>query len=322
MVVARTSDLIFPQPVFVPKIWGGRKLATEFGYDIPAGPVGECWAISAHPHGDCSVDGGAYDGRRLSELWAEEPRLFGGASGDRFPLLVKILDANEYLSVQVHPDDAYAAEHEEGSLGKSECWYVLEADDDARIMIGQRAGSRGEFASMVEERRWDELLNEIPIKPGDFFEIAPGTVHAVKGALILEVQQSSDVTYRVYDFDRLQADGSPRELHLAQALEVIDYDAEPIATGAITAPEVGGVTHLMDCPYFGVDRVRVSAGSPVALALGKPFACVSVCAGAGAVSVSGDEPRGLRKGEHFIAPAGCTELSFSGEMLLIVSYPA
>lgn len=320
--MAHTSDLIFPHPVFVSKIWGGRRLETEFGYDLPAGPVGECWAISAHPHGDCVIDGGAYDGRRLSELWNEEPQLFGGASGDRFPLLIKILDVADYLSVQVHPDDAYAAEHEGGSLGKSECWYVLEADDDARIMIGQRAKGRAEFASMAGERRWDELLNEIPVDAGDFFNISPGTVHAVKGALILEVQQSSDVTYRVYDFDRLQGDGTSRELHLAQALDVIDYDAEPIATGAIAVPEIDGVTHLTDCRYFGVDRVRVAAGSSAVLALGKPFACVSVCAGAGTVSVSGDEPRGLRKGEHFIAPAACTELSFSGEMLLIVSYPA
>lgn len=320
--MARTSDLIFPQPVFVPKIWGGRRLDTEFGYDLPAGPVGECWAISAHPHGDCVIDGGAYDGRRLSELWAEEPQLFGGTSGDRFPLLIKILDVDDYLSVQVHPDDAYAAEHEGGSLGKSECWYVLEADDDARIMIGQHAKDRDEFKGMVEERRWDELLNEITINAGDFFNIVPGTVHAVRGALILEVQQSSDVTYRVYDFERLQDDGTSRELHLAQALDVIDFKAETITTGAITVPEIDGVTHLMDCRYFGVDRMRVTAGFSVALALDKPFVCVSVCDGAGMVSVSGDAPRELRKGNHFIAPAGCTELSFTGETMLIVSYPA
>jgi len=143
-----------------------RKLETEFGYEIPDGLVGECWSISAHPNGDCVIEGGAWNGRYLSDLWTNEPQLFGGAKDDRFPLLIKILDAHDYLSVQVHPDDAYASEHENGSLGKSECWYILEADPDARIMIGQKAHDRDELAAMVREHRWSELLNEIPIHGG------------------------------------------------------------------------------------------------------------------------------------------------------------
>ncbi|RVU97665.1 class I mannose-6-phosphate isomerase [Coriobacteriales bacterium OH1046] len=315
------SDLIFPKPVFVPKIWGGRKLETEFGYDIPDGTVGECWAISAHPNGDCAVEGGLFDGRCLSDLWDNEPELFGGARGDRFPLLIKILDACDYLSVQVHPDDAYAAEHEDGSLGKSECWYILEADPDARIMIGQRAKDRAEFAEMVEQRRWDELLNEIPIRAGDFFDITPGTVHAVKGALILEVQQSSDVTYRVYDFDRRQHDGSLRELHLAQSLDVIDFSAPLLTSGEVTVPEVGGITPLMSCRYFDVERVRVHEGKPVALAQDKPFMCVSVIDGKGGSVSAGEGPaHALSKGSHFVAPATSGDLTFSGALELVVSW--
>ena len=144
------DDLIFTNPLFHEKIWGGRRLETEFGYKIPDGSIGECWAISAHPAGDCTVAGGAYDGRYLSDLWESERGLFAGASGDRFPLLIKILDARENLSVQVHPDDAYAAAHENGSLGKRECWYVLSAEPGTKIVVGQRAHDRAEFARMVE----------------------------------------------------------------------------------------------------------------------------------------------------------------------------
>lgn len=318
----KDSGLIFPRPVFVPKIWGGRKLETEFGYEIPDGPVGECWAISAHPNGDCVIDEGPGAGRTLSALWDEEPELFGGAGGDRFPLLIKILDSHDWLSVQVHPDDAYAAEHENGSLGKSECWYVLEADPDARVMIGQRAHDREEFSRMVAERRWDELLNEVPVKAGDFFAITPGTVHAFKGALVLETQQSSDLTYRVYDFDRRQPDGSLRELHMAKALDVIDFGAPLVSSGTVTAPEKDGVTPLMSCPYFGVERVRVKAGAPRTLEQDRPFLCASVVAGAGGSVRAGERPaHALAKGTHFVAPAGAGPLAFEGDMELIVSWP-
>ena len=327
-----TNELLFFSPFFLSKIWGGRKLQTEFGYEIPEGKIGECWAISAHPNGPSPVCGGTYDGRGLAGLWAEEPQLFGHIAGDRFPLLIKILDTSEYLSVQVHPDDAYAAEHENGSLGKSECWYILDADEDARIMIGQKAHDRAEFAKMVEAGCWDELLNEIPIHKGDFFSITPGTVHAVKGALILEVQQSSDVTYRVYDFDRPQADGSLRELHMAQELDVIDYGAPLLADGAVTAPEQGGVTRLMDCRYFSVDRVRVAPDAPVSLEQSHPFMCFSVVEGeGGSVTVSptssaekraSPEPRRyeLRKGDHFLAPYACGRLDYEGDLELVASY--
>jgi mannose-6-phosphate isomerase class I len=195
----KPQELLFPKPVFHNKIWGGRYLHDEYGYDIPDGDVGECWAISAHPNGDCTIEGGRFDGKSLSWLWENEHELFGGAKGDRFPLLIKILDARQNLSVQVHPDDAYAAKHENGSLGKRECWYVLDCKPGATIVVGQRAKDREQFARMVEEGRWDDLLYSVPIKPGDFFMIEPGTIHAIQaGTVVLETQQSSDVTYRVY----------------------------------------------------------------------------------------------------------------------------
>lgn len=306
-------DLIRIEPVFHEKIWGGRKLETEFGYTIPDGPIGECWAISAHPAGDCHVKDGAYAGMLLSSLWTEHHELFGAAEGDRFPLLIKFLDAAKDLSIQVHPDDTYAAKHEGGSLGKCECWYVLHADPNATIVVGQRAKSPEEFGRLVEEGRWSELLNEVPVHAGDFFQIAPGTVHAIKGGtMVLETQQSSDITYRVYDYDRVQADGTKRELHLQKSLDVIDFGAKPITSGRVSAPTTKGITQLVCCPRYTVWHVR--ATGTATLSSPKTFYCASVIEGAG--RASGHE---LGKGDHFIVPAGHGTLYLEGDMQLIVS---
>ncbi|MDO4404326.1 MAG: class I mannose-6-phosphate isomerase [Atopobiaceae bacterium] len=314
------SELIRLKPVFHNNIWGGRRLA-QFGYDIPDGPVGECWGISAHPHGDCVIDGGPYDGLTLSQLWDEHHELFEGAEGDRFPLLIKVLDALDDLSIQVHPDDTYAAEHENGSLGKHECWYVLDCHEHAHIIVGQHAKSREEFAQMVEENRWHDLENFVPIKPGDFFDIKPGTMHAILGAtLILETQQSSDVTYRVYDYNRKQDDGSLRELHLQQAMDVIDYAAKAPESGEVTAPEVDGVTKLMSCKYFEVLRVRVTRDNPVTLPQPHPFMCLSVVAGGGGFITTPAGSWEVVKGSHLVAPYNSGDLLLQGEMTLICSY--
>ena len=277
------NDLIFLKPLFHNKIWGGRRLAEEYGYDIPEGPVGECWAISAHPSGDCEVASGSYAGKTLSELWSTHRELFGNAEGDRFPLLIKILDAKEDLSVQVHPDDEYAAEHENGSLGKSECWYILDAKENGDIVVGQNASSKEEFEELVKQGKWSQLLDYVPIKAGDFFRIDPGTVHAIRtGTLILETQQSSD--------------------------------------GKITAPEIDGKTELMSCKYFSVEKYKIHESKTIAQPW--PFMCVSVIEGEGTVcagSGKGCEHK-LYKGSHFIAPARSGSLHFSGNMTLITSH--
>lgn len=304
-------------PVFKEKIWGGRKLETEFGYEIPAGPVGECWAISAHPAGDDEIASGEYAGKTLSWLWDEHRELFGNCEGDRFPLLVKIIDAKDDLSIQVHPDNDYAAEHEDGSLGKKECWYVLSAEPGQTIVVGQRARSREEFAQMVKEGRWSELLNEIPIKAGDFFQIDPGTVHAIKGGtVILESQQSSDVTYRVYDYDRKQDDGTLRPLHMQQALDVIDFDRTPLTSGEVEL--AGPVTTLEQNECYTVDLVRVGEDGDAAelvVETPHPFTCISVIEGEGIVN-----GREVKKGTHLLALSACDTLELSGTMQVVLSY--
>lgn len=308
------SELIFLDPVLKNNIWGGHRLETDYGYKVPAGPVGECWGISAHPNGPCTVSEGTYKGVSLPELWDAHRELFGNMEGSEFPLLIKIIDAQDNLSIQVHPDNAYAAEHENGSLGKCECWYVLDAPEGGTIIVGQNAKNREEFEEMTSEGRWDDLVNEIPIHKGDFFQINPGTVHAIKGGtLILETQQSSDITYRMYDYDRVQADGTTRPLHLKQCADVINYAAQAPTSGEVTNSSVDGVTELESNQYYTVVRVDVD-GTKV---LEQPHAFMNVSVVEGEGTVNG---RPLPKGTHFIAPSGSGELTFEGKMTLICSW--
>ena len=307
-------ELLFMDPVFKEAIWGGTKLRDVFDYEIPSDTTGECWAISGHANGMSRVAGGRFDGKTLGELWNEEPEIFGNYPGSQVPLLIKIIDAKNDLSIQVHPDDAYAGEHENGSLGKTECWYVLDCEPGATIIVGQRAKNRAEAAQMIEEGRWDDMLNVLPINKGDFFQIDSGTVHAIKtGTLILETQQSSDVTYRLYDYDRPGTDGKLRPLHIEQSLDCIDFDAQAPTDGTVTAPEVDGVTELESNPCYTVDRVRVDGSKT--LDQRWPFMCLSVIDGEG--TICGDP---VHKGSHLLAPSTVSTIDLKGKMELIISH--
>ena len=165
------KQIIFLNPVFKQMIWGGNRLATDFGYDIPGDNTGECWGISAHTSGDDSIANDCYAGMTLSQLWDEHPELFGNIEGDRFPLLIKIIDAKDNLSIQVHPYDEYAAKNENGSLGKTECWYIIDCPDDAKLVVGHNAKTHEELSDMIHEGRWDEFIRYVPIKKGDFIQI-------------------------------------------------------------------------------------------------------------------------------------------------------
>lgn len=314
-----TRDLLVPTPLLHEKPWGGQMLRDLYGGGAHGEPVGECWGIAAHPHGDCPVEYGPFAPTTLGRLWNEHRELFGGVAGDRFPLLVKVIDAERDLSVQVHPGDAYAAAHEGGSLGKRECWYVLDADEGAHVVLGQRARTRGELAPLAAQGRWEGLLDEVPCHAGDFFMVDWGRVHALgAGTLVLEVQQSSDVTYRLYDYGRRQADGTLRELHLERALDVIDFGLAPVSSGKVTAPERDGVTRLASCPDFVVDRVRVDGARE--LPCDWPFLCASVVEGSGTAATSAAGVRhGVRAGTHLVVPSGCGALVLEGRMTLVLA---
>lgn len=318
------DDLIFFAPVKKQTIWGGDSLAALYGFDTPGAPIAEAWTVSAHPSGDCTVTGGTWDGMTLGSLWKEQPQLFACPWEAQFPLLIKFIDAAQSLSVQVHPDDAYAAAHEvtaDGSRcrGKSECWYVVSARPGASLVLGHNAATRQEAAQMIEENRWDELLRTVPVRAGDFFRIDPGTVHAIgAGIIILETQQSSDVTYRLYDYGRLQ-NGKPRPLHLRQSLDVMTVPARDAAEHpqpVAVSPQRGTatLTRLEKCSYFSVCKLVLDG----ALTLPGPasFAAVTILEGTGTVNGCP-----VKKGQSFVVPHPVRQVSCEGRFTAIISQP-
>lgn len=287
-------------------------MRSEFGYDIPSDKTGECWAVSAHPNGPGRVKDGEYKGKLLSELWDEHRELFGNIQGDRFPLLTKIIDANDKLSVQVHPDDGYAALNEDGSLGKMECWYVMEAEPGAKLIIGHNASTKEELCEMIHDGKWNELLREIPVKKGDFIQINPGTIHAInKGIMILETQQNSDITYRLYDYDRIK-NGAPRELHINKSLDVIKV---PHVDEQVDSCErEGWITKLYECKYYRIWKGTLK--NTERIVMNQPFMIGSLIEGS--ACINGKE---YKKGDHFIIPSGMGELEFNGNAVFIFSSP-
>ncbi len=309
-----SRQILFLEPVCTHNIWGGTRLREEFGYPEEGDDLGECWGISAHPNGDGTVKYGVYAGWKLSEVWKRHPELFGNLKSDRFPLLTKIIDAREDLSIQVHPDDAYAKEHENGSFGKTECWYVLDCPENASLVIGHHAKSKEELQEMIREGKWTSFIREIPVHKGDFIQINPGTVHAIKGGLlILETQQNSDITYRVYDYGRL-SNGAPRELHIRQSLDVITVPAAPAEESV--KPTGEGTPNVLEelyrCGYYTVFKMNVDGRAQFEQEY--PFLGVTVTEGDGIVN---GQP--VRKGSHFLLPSGFGTVELQGKMELIAS---
>lgn len=308
------QEILFLQPVFTHNIWGGTKLREEYDYEIEGNDIGECWGIAAHEHGDCKVREGRYKGLYLSKMWDQFPEFFGDVSGDKFPLLVKIIDAKHDLSIQVHPDDVYAYEHENGSSGKTECWYVIDCDDEATLVVGHNAKNKAELRDMIYSARWKEFIREIPIKKGNFIQIAPGTVHAIKGGImLLETQQNSDITYRVYDYDRL-SNGKPRELHIEKSIDVINVPAEEVEDTVLDTMHIpkNQFCELMSCEYYKVFKADIDG--EMTQEQSYPFLLMSVIEGEGVIN-----GHLIAKGDHFIVPNGYGDMILNGKMQIIAS---
>jgi mannose-6-phosphate isomerase len=257
------------EPVLKDYIWGGRKLETLLGRALPPDKViAESWEIAAHPHGDSKVANGSLRGRSLAELNAEYGSELTGtfARPGRFPLLVKLLDAHQKLSVQVHPGDAYARAHENGELGKSEMWVVLHAEPEAALVLGLQPGATREaLREALAAGRLEGWLHVLPVRVGDAICVPAGTIHAILGgSIIAEIQQNSDATYRVYDWNRPGADGKPRPLHVDRALDVIDFDrVQPGLAEPKLVEERDSIRRYELCrtPYFVVERVELAKGA-------------------------------------------------------------
>ncbi|SCL91281.1 mannose-6-phosphate isomerase, class I [Sporanaerobacter sp. PP17-6a] len=309
---------IFFEPVFKEKIWGGDSLR-NFGYNLPSDKTGECWAFAAHHNGQSIVKNGEYKGKTLGDLWKNNRELFGNIKGDKFPLLVKIIDAKDDLSVQVHPGNEYAFKNENGESGKTECWYIMDCKKDSQLVLGVNARNKEELNEMIDNGRWNELLRTIPIKKGDFVFVPSGTVHALKGGtLVLEIQQNSDITYRLYDYDRRDSKGNLRELHIEKskaAIEVpyVDKQFKPVVNKLKDIIE----TKLVKCDYFTVYKFDVKGN--ISLTQNHPFMLFSIIDGEGNLTVN-EKIYKIKKGDHFMLPKGVTSYILEGKISLIVSY--
>lgn len=246
-------------PVFKDYVWGGRNLADKLGRTLPEGIVAESWDVAAHPNGSSVVNQGPLQGKTLAdvmELWGED--LVGSNSEQalelgKFPLLIKLLDANRWLSVQVHPDDTYGLAHE-GEFGKTEMWVVLEAEPGAEIVYGFKPGvTREQYAQEIAADRAADSLHRLPVKKGDVIFVPAGAVHALgPGIIVAEIQQNSDTTYRIYDW------GRPRPIHLEQALAVLDFSMVapgPAQPRTLLDDDGLQVEQLAACAYFETERV-------------------------------------------------------------------
>lgn len=298
-------------------IWGGHRLAEEFGKESEGDVLAETWELSCHPDGPSVIENGEWAGKTLLEYIEETGREALGTNCRRFqdfPVLIKLIDARDNLSIQVHPDNRYALQHEQ-QYGKTEMWYILDAKEGAFLYYGfQYEISKEEFRERIENHTLLEVLNAVPVKKGDILFIEAGTVHAIgKDILIAEIQQNSNVTYRVYDYGRVGKDGKPRELHVDQAVAVAHRT--PVKRKAKAYP------HIADCDYFTVDKL--SLDGTVAKKLSgtvsdASFLSVLILDGAGIIEYASGKLE-YKKGDSFFLPAGSGDYSIIGRCDALVT---
>lgn len=258
-------------PVLKDYIWGGRNLETKLGRPLPPGNIAESWEIAAHPDGESVVENGRFAGQTLTALHQQLGLALIGSHNDwaqqrqKFPLLIKLLDANDALSVQVHPNDDYALANEGNELGKTEMWVVLQAEPNAAVILGlSRQTTAAEFRAAVQAGNLDAFLHRLPVRAGDVVCVPSGSLHAIlSGLLIAEIQQNSNTTYRVFDWNRSK-DGQTRPLHIDKALDVINFDqVQPGLCQPELVAETDGVRRFRLCHnnYFVTERVELAAGA-------------------------------------------------------------
>ena len=311
----------------VKKVWGGRKFKEVLNMELPDNDLyGESWEVSSHKGGLSYVDNGDFQGKSLIELIEKYGKdILGEEIAEKFkgkfPLLIKYLDINDRLSVQVHPSDEYAL-RVEGEFGKSESWYIMEASDDATLILGIKDGITKEiFKERVEAKEFDGLFNTVKVKKGDFINLCPGVVHAtMEGSiLICEVQQNSDTTYRIYDFDRL-VDGKLRELHIDKALDVIDFEGDVEITTDAGRKKIllagAEKEELIRGEYFNIDKYLVDGKFKDEI--NRNFKVYSILDGEGKI-IYNEKEYHAEKGDTYFIPAGL-ELKIIGKLEILKSF--
>ena len=303
-------------------IWGGRRLNDEFEKKIPLSPLAETWECSTHPDGPSWVVGGEFDGMELAQVLRLHPEYLGthpNADGE-LPILIKFIDADKDLSVQVHPDDTYAAAHENGQWGKTEMWYVLDAVKDAKLVYGFRHNTNEEeVRGAISDGTIMRHLQRVSIHKDDVFFMKPGTVHAIgAGALIAEIQQNSNLTYRLYDYDRVDKNGQKRSLHVEKAMAVANFEssAEPRQPLRVLRYQPGMATELLcRCKYFEVYRMLVNTERRQTVCFWsdslsfRVLLCVDGC---GSLQFEG-ESLDFYKGDCIFVPANSVKIRIHGQ---------
>ncbi|MFW5985099.1 MAG: type I phosphomannose isomerase catalytic subunit [Halanaerobiaceae bacterium] len=315
------------KPVYQEKIWGGNRIKTHFQKDINQDNIGESWEISAHPNGISTVDNGTLKGTKLTELYSKYKKEIMGDTikkhtYDKFPLLFKILDADKKLSVQVHPGDDYALKVE-GEPGKTEMWYIIDAKPEAKLVYGLKPGTnKSQMKKAIKNGQLEKHLNRVNVKPGDTLFIPRGTIHALEeGILLAEIQQSSDTTYRVYDWDRLGQDGKPRELHVEKALDVTDfdrtYDREKNVTLTHRTKDFTR-TFLAACSYFVTEKINLKTEYNI-IPGQKRFYIIMALDGQSDI-IYNQQSYSINPGDSFLFPATLDKIKIKGNSQLLKIY--
>lgn len=299
------------RPIFRQYLWGGRRLETVLNKPIGEGPhFAESWEVVDHGGDQSVVAAGPLAGKTLGEVVREDPQGVAGvaSASSGFPLLLKYLDCNRNLSVQVHPDDVRAAKLDPPDLGKTEAWYILDAEPGALVYAGLKAGvQRADLEKAIEAGKTDDCLHSFHPTPGDCIFIQAGVIHALgAGLLVAEIQQASDTTYRLFDWNRVGTDGKPRQLHIEAGLEAIDYAAGPIQPQTPSAPAGEQRQQLVDCDKFMLDRLRLPSEG-VTLGGDNQFHLITIVEGA---AVLEGDPTGepLSLGQSALIPANSQPL--------------
>lgn len=299
-------------------IWGGRKLIDEYGVKTEKSNAAEGWMLSCHDAGSSSVENGIFAGRSFADVIKENPTLCGknAEKFDDFPILIKFIDAMDNLSVQVHPTKEYCALTGKGQ-SKTECWYIIDCEEDASLILGFKDKiSPEEFKAAIENNTLTDYVENVKVKKGDFFFIDSGTLHAIcKGILLAEVQESSNTTYRIYDYNRKGADGKPRELHVEDGAAVTKL--EKYSQPDFSNPELDTDERklLADCPLFKVWKLETN-GDFSGVAEDDSFVSLLIMSGEGKLECCG-ETLSLKKGDSIFIPANAGEYKLSGNFEII-----
>ncbi len=298
------------KPVLKDYIWGGERLIKEFGFDATTPTVAEGWMLSSHKDGTNIVGNGKYKGMMLDKV------LENWGYTQKFPILIKFIDAKQSLSVQVHPDNEYALKNE-GEYGKTEMWYVVDCKQGAKLVYGfNRDIDRDEFRNRIEANTLTEVINYVPVKKGDVFFITAGTLHAIgEGILIAEIQQNSNSTYRVFDYGRLGNDGKPRELHIDKALDVIVMTKPTLPYGNIGQTKessYGKERVLAECEYFKTVKLDLNGKKEFSE---KGFLSLLILDGEAVLQYDGGEIT-VKKADSILVPENC-KISIKGEVQII-----